>query len=67
MYGSDCVGRIYKKLLKRAGIEEHVRFHDPRRIFATMALQNGVNIKTISIGFILSHSSAFRTYPCPKS
>lgn len=28
MYGPDCVGRIHKKLLKRADIEEHVRFHD---------------------------------------
>ena len=40
MYGPDCVGRIHKKLLKQAGIEEHVRFHDLRRTFATMALQN---------------------------
>ena len=28
MYGPDCVGRIHKKLLEKAGIEEHVRFHD---------------------------------------
>ena len=28
MYGPDCVARIHKKLLKRAGIEEHVRFYD---------------------------------------
>ena len=30
MYGPDCVGRIHKKLLEKAGIEEHVRFHDLR-------------------------------------
>lgn len=56
MYGPDCVGRIHKKLLKRAGIEEHVRFHDLRRTFATMALQNGVDIKTVS--GMLGHYSA---------
>ena len=56
MYGPDCVARIHKKLLKRAGIEEHVRFHDLRRTFATMALQNGVDPKTVS--GILGHYSA---------
>ena len=56
MYGPDCVGRIHKKLLKRAGIEECVRFHDLRRTFATMALQNGVDIKTVS--GMLGHYSA---------
>lgn len=56
MYGPDCVGRIHKKLLKRAGIEEHVRFHALRRAFATMALQNGVDIKTVS--GMLGHYSA---------
>ena len=56
MYGPDCVGRIHKKLLKRAGIEEHVRFHDLRRTFATMALQNGVDPKTVS--GMLGHYSA---------
>ena len=56
MYGPDCVGRIHKKLLERAGIEEHVRFHDLRRTFATMALQNGIDPKTVS--GMLGHYSA---------
>lgn len=56
MYGPDCVGRIHQKLLKRAGIEEHVRFHDLRRTFATLALQNGVDPKTVS--GMLGHYSA---------
>lgn len=56
MYGPDCVARIHKKLLARAGIEEHVRFHDLRRTFATMALQNGVDPKTVSR--MLGHYSA---------
>ncbi len=56
MYGPDCVARIHKKLLKRVGIEEHVRFHDLRRTFATLALQNGVDPKTVS--GMLGHYSA---------
>ena len=30
MYGPDCVGRLHKTLLKKAGITEKVRFHDLR-------------------------------------
>ena len=56
MYGPDCVGRIHKKLLKRAGIDESIRFHDLRHTFATMALRNGIDVKTISN--ILGHYSA---------
>ena len=56
MYGPDCVARMHKKLLKKAGIEEHVRFHDLRRTFATLALQNGVDPKTVSR--MLGHYSA---------
>ena len=56
MYGPDCVARIHKKLMKKAGIEEHVRFHDLRRNFATLALQNGVDPKTVSR--MLGHYSA---------
>lgn len=56
MYGPDCVARIHKKLLKKAGIEKHVRFHDLRRTFATLALKNGVDPKTVSR--MLGHYSA---------
>ena len=56
MYGPDCVARIHKKLLAKAGIEEHVRFHDLRRTFTTLALQNGVDPKTVSR--MLGHYSA---------
>ena len=34
-------------MLKRAG-HPAVRFHDLRHTFATLALQNGVDIKTVS-------------------
>ena len=30
MYGPDCVGRLHKTLLKKAGITENLRFHDLR-------------------------------------
>jgi integrase len=56
MYGPDCIGRLHKTLLKKAGITENVRFHDLRHTFATLAIQQGVDIKTVSN--ILGHYSA---------
>ena len=47
MYHPDTAGRLHKKLLKESGIE-NVRFHDLRHTFATIAIQNGVDIKTLS-------------------
>ena len=55
MYYPDSVSRIHKKILRRAGLEI-VRFHDLRHTFAALALQNGVDIKTLS--HILGHYSA---------
>lgn len=43
-----AVSRINRKLLAKAGIEEHVRFRDLRHAFATMALNNSVDVKTLS-------------------
>ncbi len=43
------------RVLKRAGLPK-VRFHELRHTFATLALQNGVDIKTVSA--ILGHYSA---------
>ena len=56
MYGPDCIGRLHKTLLKRAGITENVRFHDLRHTYATLAIQSGVDAKTVSS--ILGHYSA---------
>ena len=47
MYHPDAATRIHHKILKEAGIEP-IRFHDLRHTFATLALQNGVGVKTLS-------------------
>jgi len=57
MYHPDAATRIHRKLLKEAGIE-HIRFHDLRHTFATLALQNGVDVKTLS-GMLGHYSSGF--------
>ena len=51
----DSGNNMLKRVLARAGIPK-VRFHDLRHTFATIALQNGVNIKTVS--GMLGHFSA---------
>ena len=56
MWSPESVARIHKKILKAAGIDEHVRFHDLRHTFATLALNNGVDVKTVSS--MLGHYSA---------
>ena len=43
----DSVLHMLHRVLKRAGLPK-VRFHDLRYTFATLALQNGVDIKTVS-------------------
>ena len=54
----DSVLHMLHRVLKRAGLPK-VRFHDLRHTFATLALQNGVDIKTcwhagaFSAGFTL--------------
>ena len=51
----DCARKMLKRVLQRAGLDE-MRFHDLRHTFATLALQNGVDVKTLS--GILGHYSA---------
>ena len=51
----DSVNNMLKRVLERAGILK-VRFHDLRHTFATIALQNGVDIKTVC--GMLGHFSA---------
>ena len=56
LYGPDCIGRLHKTLLKKAGIPENIPFHGLRHTFATLAIQQGVDAKTVSS--ILGHYSA---------
>ena len=62
MYHPDSVVNLHKKILKDAELP-HIRFHDLRHTFATLALQNGVDMKTVSS--MLGHYDAgftLRTY-----
>ena len=52
-----CRKRL-SKILERAGCK-HVRFHDLRHTFATMALENGIDIKTLAE--ILGHTTVATT------
>ncbi|MBR2894699.1 MAG: site-specific integrase, partial [Oscillospiraceae bacterium] len=47
MWFPDSIVNLHKKILRDAELE-HIRFHDLRHTFATMALQNGVDVKTVS-------------------
>ena len=47
MYHPDPIAKLHEKILGDIGLE-HIRFHDLRHTFATMALQNGVDVKTVS-------------------
>ena len=53
----DSVLKMLHRVLKRAGLEK-VRFHALRHTFATMALQNGVDVKTLS-GLLGHYSASF--------
>ena len=45
-----------QEAVRKAGIEEHVRFHDLRHTFSTLAIQSGIDPKTVAE--ILGHTSA---------
>ena len=53
----DSTLKMLQRVLKRAGLEK-IRFHDLRHTFATMALQNGVDVKTLS-GMLGHYSAGF--------
>lgn len=50
----ETCGRRLSRILEHAGCR-HIRFHDIRHTFATMALENGVDVKTLAD--ILGHST----------
>ena len=51
----DSVLHMLQRVLKRAGLER-IRFHDLRHTFSVLALENGVDVKTLSA--MLGHYSA---------
>lgn len=53
----DSVLHMLHRVLKRAGLPR-VRFHDLRHTFATLALQNGVDVKTV-FGMLGHYSAGF--------
>ena len=53
----DSVLHMLHRVLKRAGLSK-IRFHDTRHTFATVALQSGVAIKTVS-GMLGHYSAGF--------
>lgn len=53
----DSVLQKLHRVLKRANLPK-VRFHDLRHTFATLALQNGVDVKTVS-GMLGHYSAGF--------
>ena len=53
----DSVLNMLHRVLDRAGLPR-LRFHDLRHTFATLALQNGVDIKTVS-GMLGHYSAGF--------
>ena len=62
MYHPDSIVKLHEKILGDIGLE-HIRFHDLRHTFATIALQNGVDVKTVSS--MIGHYDAgftLRTY-----
>lgn len=50
--------RRLQRILERAGCR-HIRFHDMRHVFATLSLENGMDVKTLSA--MLGHVSAATT------
>ena len=54
----SAVRKILDRTLEKAGCN-HIRFHDLRHTFATTALANGMDIKTLSA--IIGHNSAETT------
>ena len=62
MYYPDTINSLHEKILKGAGLP-HIRLHDVRHTAATMMLQNGTDIRTLSA--MLGHYDAgftLRTY-----
>ena len=54
---ASFIYKPFKKLLRESNLPD-IRFHDLRHTFATLALQNGVDVKTVS-GMLGHYSAGF--------
>lgn len=57
-WSPDSVVRLHKQMLSASGIDTGVRFHDLRHTFSTLAIQSGVDVKTVA-GMLGHYSAAF--------
>lgn len=47
-WSPDSLRHLHKQMLAAAGVDESVRFHDLRHTFSTLAIQSGVDAKTVA-------------------
>ena len=57
-WSPDSLRHLHKRMLAAAGVDESVRFHDLRHTFSTLAIQSGVDAKTVA-GMLGHYSAAF--------
>lgn len=57
-WSPDSLRHLHKQMLAAAGVDESVRFHDLRHTFSTLAIQSGVDAKTVA-GMLGHYSAAF--------
>ena len=53
LYGPDCLGRLHKNLLKKAGITDNIPFHGLRHTCATIFAKDRPFIGNLSSIFLL--------------
>ena len=57
-WSPDSLRHLHKQMLTAAGVDKSVRFHDLRHTFSTLAIQSGVDAKTVA-GMLGHYSAAF--------